>query len=73
MTDTATEHKYLYLSSMLIVFASGFGAFAIFNNELVGISAMFVAGGFLIYLRTIMTIKIAELEIRLTPVSVEDT
>jgi len=73
MADTDNEHKYLYISSMMIVFCSGFGAYSLFNNELVAVSVMFVLGGFLVFLRTIMTIKVAELELKLTPVTTDDS
>jgi hypothetical protein len=67
MNTQDREMMYLYLSSMLIIIPTGFGIWTLFGM-LPAISAMFVVGGFLIYLRTIMTIKFAELEIHLKPV-----
>lgn len=67
MNSQEREQMYLYLSSMLIVIPTGFGIWTLFGL-LPAISSMFVVGGFLIYLRTIMTIKLTELEIHLKPV-----
>lgn len=67
MQSQEREQMYLYLSSMLIVIPTGFGVWTLFGM-LPAISAMFVAGGFIVYLRTIMTIKLTELEIHLKPV-----
>jgi hypothetical protein len=61
------EKIYLYLAAMFIILPTGYGINLLFGM-LVAISAMFVTGGFLVFLRTIMTIKFAELEIHLRPV-----
>lgn len=61
------ERMYLYLSAMFIILPTGYGINILFGM-LPAISAMFVVGGFLVFLRTIMTIKFAELEIHLRPV-----
>lgn len=61
------ERMYLYLSAMFIILPSGYGTWLLFGM-LPAISMMFVTGGFLLFLRTIMTIKISELEIHLKPV-----
>lgn len=66
--DKERELRNLYLSSMLIVFPAGFGTYVLTNNMLAAISAVFVSGAFLVFLKTILTIKVAELEVRLVQV-----
>ncbi len=69
MTDSKErERLYLYLSAMLIVLPTGYGTWLFTNSELISISAMFVIGGFLVFLRTILIIRFAELELHLKPV-----
>jgi hypothetical protein len=68
MTDTQEkERTYLYLAGMLIVIPTGFGVWTIWGM-LPAISAMLVAGGVLVFFRTILIIRFAELELHLKPV-----
>ena len=61
------EKMYLYLSAMCIIIPTGYGIWWLFG-DIPAVSAMFVVGGFLVFLRTILIIRLAELELHLRPV-----
>ncbi len=62
--DKENDKLFLTLGALLVIFGSGGAGWYLFD-AIIGISLMFITGGFLVFLSKTLNLKFAQLELKL--------